>query len=81
MNGSTVAQFLFNSYNDSITQAVAQHIPTSVAAVAPWLQAALMLYVIVLGYSMMFNALAWNAGVTRVTRALIGRGADDHGLL
>lgn len=70
-NGSVIAQFLFNAYYQSITQAVAEHIQASIASVTPWLHAALMIYIIVMGYQMMFNALAWNIGVTRITRALI----------
>jgi hypothetical protein len=71
MGGSTAAQFLYDAYGQNLAQAVTTAAGTVLGAINATVQGVLMLYIIILGKRMMFNALSWNEGVTAMVRAII----------
>jgi hypothetical protein len=71
MNGSTVMQFLFQGYNTNLAGVVVQYATQILGAMATIFQGMVMLYIIILGHKMMFNALSWDAGATKMVRLII----------
>lgn len=71
MNGSSTLQFLFEVYHTNLAASVSAVVGTVLVAVAGVIQSAVFIYVIIIGKKMMFNALSWDAGATKLVRAVI----------
>jgi type IV secretory pathway VirB6-like protein len=71
MGGSTLFQTLWEAYQTNLAQSATTEAAQILGGIAVTVQGALLLYIIILGKQMMFNALAFNAGVDRMIRAII----------
>lgn len=71
MGGSTVAQFIWTGYAQTLEQSVTQIVNTLLQAIVPWVQAALALYVMLAGKRMLTNSTSFDREVTTVIRALM----------
>jgi hypothetical protein len=71
MNGSVTMQFLYQAYQTNMVGVVTNYATAILGAVAATVQGAVMLYIIILGHKMMFNALSWDAGATKMVRLII----------
>lgn len=71
MQGSTVAQFLWQWYSQTLLQTVLAVTNTILADVTPIAQVALGLYVIISGKQLLFNATSLDQQATRVIRAIM----------
>jgi type IV secretory pathway VirB6-like protein len=71
MGGSTVAQFIWNGYAQTLQQSAAQTVNVLLQAIVPWVQAALGLYVILAGKRMLTHATSFEQESTAVIRAIM----------
>jgi len=71
MGGSTIAQFIWNGYAQTLAQTATEMVNTILQAVVPWMQVALGMYVILAGKRMLTNGTSFDREVTVVVRAVI----------
>ena len=71
MGGSTLFQTLWEAYQTNLAQSATTEAAQILGGIAVTVQGALLLYILILGKHMMFNALTFNAGVDRMIRAII----------
>jgi type IV secretory pathway VirB6-like protein len=69
--GSTIAQFIWSGYAQTLAETASQMVNTILQAVVPWVQAALGLYVILAGKRMLTNATSFDREITTVVRAVL----------
>lgn len=71
MGGSVTIQFIYDAYHNNLAQTVTTEAITILGAMGATMQGAVMIYVLIIGKQMMFNAMSADIAVTKLVRAII----------